>query len=121
MERCSFAILPLSERGHSHGQLALLDLMAAGAPVLVSDTSGTRDYVRDGETAILYRASDPEDLAAKLRWAIEHSEERREISRRAHEAVRDEFSVESFSRRVFEFVSDLPGSPAGGSPSVDSI
>jgi glycosyltransferase involved in cell wall biosynthesis len=121
MERCSIAILPLSERGHSHGQLALLDLMAAGAPVLVSDTSGTRDYVRDGETAILYRASDAEDLAAKLRWAIEHSEERREISRRGHDAVRDEFTVESFSRRVFEFVSDLSGSPAGGSPSVDSI
>lgn len=109
MERCAFAILPLSERGHSHGQLTLLDLMAAGAPVLVADTSGIKDYVRDGETAILYRVSDPQGLASKLRWVLEHPEERRSISRKAHEAVRDEFSAESFSRRVFEIISDLSG------------
>jgi glycosyltransferase involved in cell wall biosynthesis len=104
MEQCAFAILPLSERGHAHGQLTLLDLMAAGATVLVSDTTGIRDYVRDGETAVLYRVSDPEDLAAKATWAIDHPEERRALARRAHTAVRDEFGAESFSRRIFELI-----------------
>ena len=52
---------------------------------------------------------------------MEHSEERRSISRKAHEAVRDEFNAESFSRRVFELVSHLSGAPAGDSRSAESI
>ncbi len=107
MERATLAVLPLAERGHAHGQLTLLDLMAAGTPTIVSDTSGVRDYVRHRDTALLYRAGDASDLAEKIHWALDHPDERRALGRRAYQSVHTEFSGETFSRRIYELVREL--------------
>lgn len=107
MERCRLAVLPLTERGHAHGQLTLFDLMASGAAVIVSDTSGVRDYVKDGDNALLYESGDAEALAATMRWALDHDDERRAIGRRAHDWVRRELDPDLFSRRVYDVVSGL--------------
>ena len=107
MEQSTLAVLPLSERGHAHGQLSVLGLMAAGVALVVSDTSGVRDYVRDGETALVYHPGDAVDLAEKIRWALEHPEERRALGRRAREAVQREFNDETFSRRIYDLVDGL--------------
>ena len=112
MEQSMLAVLPLTERGHAHGQLSVLTLMAAGAAVVVSDTSGVRDYVRDGETALVYRPGDASDLAQKIQWALEHPEERCALGRRAREVVQREFNDETFSRRIYDLVDGLTD-PAG--------
>jgi glycosyltransferase involved in cell wall biosynthesis len=103
MEQCSFAVLPLTERGHAHGQLTMLDLMAAGAPVVVSDVSGIRDYVRAG-TARLYRQGDPASLTQELRWMLDHTEERRRLARRARDVVREESDPSVFSTSIYDVV-----------------
>lgn len=114
MEECAFAVLPLTERGHAHGQLTLLDLMAAGAPVVVSETSGVREYVRE-DIAVLYSVGDARALAEGLRWALDHPEERRALGRRAHDAVERDFSPEEFSKTVYHIVrgvlEDAPAPP----------
>ena len=107
IQQCSLAVLPLSDRQHAHGQLSLLHLMSLGTPVVVSDTSGVRDYVEQGKTALVYKVGDAMDLADKIRWAMEHPDERRAIGRRAYETVRREFDAETFSRRIYDLIKGL--------------
>lgn len=46
--------------------LAILEAMRAGVPVLVPDTGGPADFIRDGENGFMYRADDAADLARQL-------------------------------------------------------
>jgi PEP-CTERM/exosortase A-associated glycosyltransferase len=50
-----------------------LEAMAQGRLVLASDVGGHRELIRDGETGVLFKAGDPEALAAKI---LELSENR---------------------------------------------
>jgi glycosyltransferase involved in cell wall biosynthesis len=43
-----------------------MEAMACGAALVTYDNGGCRDYARDGETALVARRRDVEDLAAKL-------------------------------------------------------
>jgi glycosyltransferase involved in cell wall biosynthesis len=43
-----------------------MEAMACGAAVVTYDNGGCRDYARDGETALVARRRDVEDLAARL-------------------------------------------------------
>jgi len=44
----------------------LVEAMMAGVPVISTDVAGIRELVRDGETGLLVRADDPQDLAAAI-------------------------------------------------------
>ena len=51
-----------------------LEAMALGRPVVASDVGGLRELVTDGETGLLFKAGDPQDLAAKcLRVATDRA------------------------------------------------
>jgi glycosyltransferase involved in cell wall biosynthesis len=43
-----------------------MEAMACGAALVTYDNGGCRDYARDGETALVARRRDVEDLAARL-------------------------------------------------------
>lgn len=67
-----------------------LEAMAMGKLVVASDVGGHRELVRDGETGVLFRAGDPDDLGAKLEAALEARELGAEIRRNARRFVEDE-------------------------------
>ncbi len=46
--------------------LVVLEALAAGLPCVVADTSAAREMIRDGETGLLFRGGDREDLERKL-------------------------------------------------------
>jgi D-inositol-3-phosphate glycosyltransferase len=46
--------------------MALCEAMACGAPVVASDFGGFREVMLDGETGLLARPQDPDDLARKI-------------------------------------------------------
>jgi len=51
-----------------------LEAMALGKPVVASDVGGLKELVKDGETGLLFKAEDPQDLAAKcLRVATDRA------------------------------------------------
>lgn len=51
---------------HASGMTVGLEAQASGAPVVVCDTPGMRDYFVDGETARLVPPGDPERMAAAI-------------------------------------------------------
>jgi len=48
--------------------MAPMEAMACGAALVTYDNGGCRDYARDGETALVARRCDVDELAMKLEW-----------------------------------------------------
>lgn len=46
--------------------LSALESLACGTPVIVSDNCAARELISDGETGLLFRSGDVDDLAAKI-------------------------------------------------------
>jgi glycosyltransferase involved in cell wall biosynthesis len=54
--------------------MTLIEAFACGLPVIASRLGAMAELVDEGHTGLLFRPGDPEDLAAKVRWAVEHPE-----------------------------------------------
>ncbi len=65
-----------------------LEAQAGGKTLIASDIPAAREVVRHGETGLLFRKGDVEDLAEKTLLAAADAELRAEIGRRARERVR---------------------------------
>ncbi len=63
--------------------LTVLESNACGTPVIASDVPGLRDAVKDGETGLLYRHGDVEDLAGKIRKLLDDTALRAGLSANA--------------------------------------
>lgn len=62
----SIVAVPMADTHLPSGPLVLLDAMAMGKAVVVSDVNGTRDYVRHGETALVVPPGDAGAMAEAL-------------------------------------------------------
>lgn len=52
--------------------IVAVEALAAGAPVIAYDKSGTRDIVTDGETGVMFTHQTVEDVAGAIKRAEEH-------------------------------------------------
>lgn len=99
--------VPLHETGYSAGQTVLLRAMARGKVVVVSDTPGVRDYVRDNETAVLVPPGDAKALQDALQRLWNDDAERRRIGKQAARSVREEFGFPAFTRALVKLTDAL--------------
>lgn len=70
LSRAAFLVMP-SICYETFG-LVILEAYANGTPVIASRLGAIADLVRVGVTGLLFAPGDAADLAAKLRWAVEH-------------------------------------------------
>jgi len=66
-------VLPALEDGYP---LVVLEAMASGRPVIVSENTGSKDAVEQGVTGFIVPVRAPEAIADRLQWLYEHPEER---------------------------------------------
>lgn len=83
VKHCRLFVFPSTAEGMS---MMLLEAAALGAPLICSDIEENEDVV--GRDALYFRSGDAGDLAAKLRWALEHGEEMQSLAARAKAHVR---------------------------------
>jgi glycosyltransferase involved in cell wall biosynthesis len=69
--------------------MAIVEAFACGVPTIASRLGGMREMIDDGKNGLLVAPADPEDLAARLRWAFDHETELVALGR----AARDEYEV----------------------------
>lgn len=89
-----------------------LEAMAERRIVVASDVGGHRELIRDGDTGTLFRADDPDDLAAAVLATIARRAEwdaQRERARRFVEAERSWAASVARYRAVYEAVLDAGG------------
>lgn len=74
--------------------IGCLEAIACGVVPIISDSkkSATKNYAIDEKS--LFRCNDPQDLASKIDWWIEHSDERAKYSKKYIEMAQDKFDHE---------------------------
>jgi glycosyltransferase involved in cell wall biosynthesis len=74
---------------------AVVEAMASGIPVIVTDSTGAADLVVDGESGFVIPAGDPDAIAERLAYLAARPALLPEMGRRARDAVR-RLTVEAF-------------------------
>jgi glycosyltransferase involved in cell wall biosynthesis len=96
-------VLPSRSEAFSN---SLMEAMACGCCAVASDVGGNPELVKPGETGLLLKPRDPDDLAATLRTLIENPDLRRDLAARG-QAFLANFSIESAARRMAEIYTSL--------------
>ena len=81
MKRARFLVLP-SECYESF-PLTLVEAFGCAVPLVASALGAMGELVDDGRTGLTFRASDSDDLAAKVDWAWSHPWEMEQMGREA--------------------------------------
>lgn len=78
--------------------IAMLEAMACGLPVVVTNAGGMREYMRPGETGFL--CNDAQEFVQFLRLLLEHPDLYESMSIQARQFVEKRHSLESLVHRV---------------------
>lgn len=90
---------------------SLMEAMASGCCGVASRVGGNPEIVHDGRTGLLFEPGDPENLTLVLRRLIEDPSLRKALAAAGSSFIRNEFSLESATRRMEQiYVSLLAGS-----------
>ena len=78
-----------------------------GKPSIVSEHTGTAGLVTEGVDGFLYKNDDPQQLADKLTWAIEHPEALAAMHDSCRRLYEQQFSNESYVATLTRLVKEL--------------
>jgi len=84
--------------------LTLVEAMACGCAVVVSDLPAVRDIVRDGETGLLCPPGNSDALAKSICFLLDHSETRARMGKAGRESVRSRFDWSTVAERYAELI-----------------
>ncbi|MCM8825609.1 MAG: glycosyltransferase family 4 protein [Candidatus Omnitrophica bacterium] len=79
---------------------AVVQILAAGKPVIAFDIDGAREVIKDGLNGFLVAAKDELALEKRLRFLIEHPEEAKRMGERGQKMVLEEFSVDKMLAEI---------------------
>jgi len=90
----------------SEGQpIAILEAMAEGVPVLVSDIPGNRGIVTDGQTGLLFQNAD--DFQMQATALLTDCDLRRKLVRQAKRFVKEQHDVEKEAQHFLRIYADV--------------
>ena len=85
----------------------LIEASSCGLPAITTDTPGCRDVIADGETGYLVPVGDSKLLAERLRYLLEHPEERERMGAAGRARVLAEFSADLYAQRTLALYEDV--------------
>ncbi len=88
-------LVPGSNEGFSN---AILEKMAMGKPLIVTDVGGNAEAVKDGENGIVIPPFDYKKLADAIIYLYENPSKRREMGRKSRERVERLFTLDKMIR-----------------------
>jgi glycosyltransferase involved in cell wall biosynthesis len=84
-------VMILSSNWEAFG-LVCLEAGACKKPIVASDIEGVNEAVKDGETGLLFKKGDEEDLAQKIMKLYNSEELRKEMGENAYNFVKEDYS-----------------------------
>lgn len=100
---------------------SVLEAMAMGRPVLVTDVPGCRETVEPGRNGLLVRPRDPAALAEAMAWMATRPEDLESMGRRSRELAVSRFDVHEVNRTILGAMGLAPvsgASSARGAPTA---
>ena len=80
------------------------EAMAIGRPVITTDVPGCRDTVIDGVNGFLVPKWNPQALAEKMIYFIEHPEQVRMMGDQSHKIAIEKFDAEKVNQRLLQIL-----------------
>jgi glycosyltransferase involved in cell wall biosynthesis len=110
----SFDIFALPSRFEGF-PLSIIEAMLAGTAVVATDIASIPEAVVHGQTGLLVRPEDPDQLAAALSELLYDGERRRTLADAARECAREHFTSAVMARRFIDLYAEvLTGRPPRG-------
>jgi glycosyltransferase involved in cell wall biosynthesis len=88
---------------------SVTEAMASGRPVVATSVDGVADVVTHGATGLLAAPRDPDGLAARVVWLLDHPGEAARMGAQARDLVRTLFAPERMCAVLDEIYSSLLG------------
>lgn len=105
LKACYVFVLPSYREGTSR---AALEALAVGRPIITTDVPGCRETVIDGVNGWLVKAKNPEMLAEKMIWMIEHPDEARRMGLESLRICAERYDVNEVNRVILRTLELLP-------------
>lgn len=114
MERAAFLILPsVCYEGFPR---TVVEAFSRGLPVIASRLGSMAELIEDGRTGLLFEAGNPQALAERIRWAVEHPQAMAEMGQRARAVYEQEFTAERNHEHLMQVYAEAIGSNRAGDP-----
>ena len=101
IEDCHIYVLPSYHEGMPR---TVLEAMAMGRPILTTDVPGCRATVISHENGFLVPKCDPDALAERMIWFIEHRNEWERMGARSRAFAEEKFDVRSVNRDLLSIM-----------------
>lgn len=99
LERCSVFVLPSYHEGTPK---SVLEAMATGRPIITTDAPGCRETVINGINGYLVPVKDIDELAGKMIWMIEHTEEAEKMGQESLRICKEKFDVNKVNEVILK-------------------
>lgn len=98
--QAKIVVLPLKDMRHPGGITTLLEAFACGRPVVVSNSSGVRDYLRHEENCLVVPCGDAPALRAAIERLLSDESLQDRLARGARAYAEAELSQERHARKL---------------------
>jgi glycosyltransferase involved in cell wall biosynthesis len=97
----------LSKRGHAEGiSNSIMEYMAAGKPVIATDTGGNSELVLDGKTGYLIPHQDVEELIRKIKFLLNNPRMGQEMGKLGRRRIEHNFALDRMVNDFIELYSE---------------
>lgn len=104
---CKAVVVPLKKLVKSTGQVAILEAMALGKPVIATETVGTIDYIKHKYNGILVPPDDPKSLKDAILDILTDESLFRDLSVNAVETVRKFNTFEAYVDTILKAAKEV--------------
>ncbi len=70
---------------------SMLEAASVAIPIIASNVGGIPEFIKNNENGLLFERANPQDLADKVIWLVNHPEQRLEFSKKIKNSVKNEF------------------------------
>lgn len=107
IEGSLFGVLPLKWFNYSYGQMTLMQQMALGKAVIVSEVPSVKDYAKHKVDACFYPPEDADALAEQMKLLLEDSELRKQIGQEAAKTIREKMNERIMAQEIETFLEHI--------------
>lgn len=92
LQQSRFLVLPAL--CYENFPLVIREAFACGKPVIASRLGAMAELVEEGKTGLLFEPGNPEDLADKMQWMIEHETECIKMGKNSRKVFEEKYTAE---------------------------
>jgi glycosyltransferase involved in cell wall biosynthesis len=114
LANAKFVVVPLQDIDHGSGESHLGHIMAAGKAVILTENPSATDLVRDGETGIVVKPGDVQEMRNAIVYLLQHPEIAQRMGENAYRLYEEKYTFGRYAQDVVNLLRELSGQSVQG-------